>query len=240
MQWHEVESALSATYGSPRHGNPRNPTDCLFYLMLSRKTPIGTAGRVFERLRTHATPWDTLPDLPEEELLALLYGSGLEAVRATHLRQVAMLLNERFGRVSLEDLREWPDEASLSYLCTLPGIGMKTALCILLYGFNRQVFPADAHCIRVLQRMGAIPAGLAHRPAQRQLAELVPSELGYSLHVNLIAHGQQVCPAGRPKCAICAVRSYCAHGRANEPRLAAESPERYSADIPSVPTSSTT
>ncbi|HYG59856.1 MAG TPA: hypothetical protein VD902_17465 [Symbiobacteriaceae bacterium] len=222
MDWESLARLLSQTYGDPRHGNPTDPTDSLFYLMLSRKTPIATAGRIFSRLQEASARWDRLADMPEAEIAELLAGSGLEAIRAGHLRRVAGLLRERFGLVTLAPLRNWSDEDCLTFLSALPGVGMKTALCVMLYGLERQVFPADVHCIRVLGRMGVIDAHLAHRPAQRRLAVMVPEHLGYALHVNLVAHGQQVCRAGAPKCGACVVREFCAHGAADGLKIAEE------------------
>lgn len=214
MDWEGLSRALAARYGSPRHGNPTDPTDCLFYLMLSRKTPIRTAARVYKRLRATLRGWDGLLGLTQVELVRLLWGSGLEEIRAGHLLAVAGLLRDRFGAVTLEPLRQWPDDECLAFLMSLPGMGMKTALCVMLYGLDRPVFPADAHCIRVLKRMGVIDARLAHRPAQRELARIVPGHLGYVLHVNLVAHGQQICTARRPRCAECVVANYCLLGEA--------------------------
>lgn len=212
MDWEGLAWTLAERYGSPRHGNPTDPTDCLFYLMLSRKTPIRTAEKMYARLKAELPNWDSLLQLTREQLAELLHGSGLETIRAGHLLEVAGLLRARFGSVTLEPLRQWSDDECLNFLVSLPGMGMKTALCVMLYGLDRQVFPADAHCIRVLQRMGVIDTRLSHRPAQRELARMVPGHLGYVLHVNLVAHGQQVCTARHPRCGECVVASYCRWG----------------------------
>jgi len=212
VDWEGLSKALVARYGSPRHGNPTDPTDCLFYIMLSRKTPIRTAARVYDRLRAALYDWDDLLRLTQEQLVQLLWGSGLEEIRAGHLLAVAGLLRKRFGSVTLEPLRRWSDDECLNFLVSLPGLGTKTALCVMLYGLNRQVFPADAHCIRVLKRMGVIDVRLAHRPAQRELTRIVPGHVGYVLHVNLVAHGQQVCTARMPRCGECVVANYCRWG----------------------------
>lgn len=226
MDWETVSRLLEATHGNPRHGNPYKPVDCLFYLMLSRKTPIATAARIFGRLKELAPDWNDLLTHTPAELATAIRGSGLEEIRAAHIRQVVDHLSGRFGSVTLDPLRTWSDAECLKFLASLPGVGAKTAYCLMMYAMDRQVFPADAHCIRVLQRVGVIPAHLAHRPAQRQLAGLVPPHLAYKLHVNLVAHGQQVCRAVRPACTACAIREHCAYPsyRAEQ---AAERPDAY-------------
>lgn len=209
MDWEGLSRALAVRYGSPRHGNPTDPTDCLFYLMLSRKTRIRTAGKIYARLKKALPNWDGLLQLAHDELVKLLAGSGLETVRAGHLLKVAGLLRAQFGSVTLEPIRQWADGECLKLLVSLPGVGMKTALCVMLYGLNRPVFPADTHCIRVLKRMGVIDAHLSHGRSQQELARIVPGHLGYVLHVNLVAHGQQVCTAHNPRCGECVVANYC-------------------------------
>lgn len=213
MDWEALSKALEDAYGNPRHGNPEEPVDCLFYLMLSRKTPIPVAGRVLGRLRDLVGgDWNQLPDRDEKEIAAAIYGSGLEEIRAGHIRKVAAILREQFGYVTLDPLREWSDEECQRFLTRLPGVGVKTALCAMMYTLDRQVFPADAHCIRILKRIGVLPQHLEHRPAQQSLSRLVPPVLAYKLHVNLVAHGLNVCQAKRVVCCSCAVRQPCQQG----------------------------
>lgn len=223
--WPTLSRVLEEAYGNPRHGNPEEPMDCLFYLMLTRKTPIQTGQRVFADLKRLAPSWADLLLMPRETIMRALHGSGLEEIRAGHLRQVAQILFDRFGSVTLDPLRTFADEECVQFLTGLPGVGVKTALCVMLYALNRQVFPADAHCIRILGRLGVIPQHLQHRPAQRQLACLVPREFAYSLHVNLVAHEQSICKATRPRCEACVIRSHCSYG--NQAILAAEPSPAY-------------
>lgn len=178
--------------------------------MLSRKTPIAVAGRTLARLQALVgRDWNRLPATGQREIAAVLHGSGLEDIRAEHIREVAIQLQNRFGAVTLEPLRSWSDSECLKFLTGLPGVGAKTALCVEMYTLDRQVFPADAHCIRVLKRLGIVPVHMQHRPAQRLLAKVVPAEVAYKLHVNLLSHGKRICKARQPQCAECAIRRFC-------------------------------
>jgi endonuclease III len=103
-------------------------------------------------------------------------GGGLEATRAKHLQEVVATLKTEFGRVSLHRLHKWSNQKCLDFLTRLRGVGKKSALCVMMYGLNRKVFPADAHCIRILTRLGVLPEGLEHRPAQIQLLKKVPGD----------------------------------------------------------------
>ena len=101
-------------------------------------------------------------------------------------------------------------------------IQTKSAYCIMLYAFGRTVFPADTHVGRILARLGPYRElgleldGLDHKQLQKNLADLIPPNLRYSLHVNLVAHGREVCHAIKPDCASCELRLFCRYYRQEE------------------------
>jgi len=215
FDWGLATWALEVAHGSPRHGNPDDPLDCLLYVMLTRKTPISVGGNVFRRLQRRYRDWAAvLADTPAG-LRKLLHGSGLEEVKAGDMRAVLAAIQREFGGLSLDRLAGWSDDRCLRFLTGLPGVGTKTARCVMMYSLGRGVFPADTHCIRVLTRMGVVEGGLEHRVAQERLAAAVPGEYAYRLHVNLVAHGQKVCTTTSPSCSQCVVRKLCSRYRAN-------------------------
>jgi DNA (cytosine-5)-methyltransferase 1 len=144
-------------------------------------------------------------------------------VRAGELHAALRVIRDQLGDVTLEPLRHWNNQRCLAFLSALPGVGPKTAQCVMLYALRRKVFPADTHCIRVLARLGVIPLEFEdqarHKEAQKLLADgRIPSDLCYSLHVTLIRHGQEVCTPPNPRCDQCALRGLCAHYRAERHR----------------------
>jgi len=227
LDWEAIARLLEAEYGSPRHGNPTDPTDCLLYLMLSRKTPITAAMATFERLKAACGEWDALPGMSPATLRQALEGTGLETIRGQQMQEAARTVADRLGTVNLCALKGMADEECVQFLCGLPGVGLKTAYCVMMYTLGRAVFPADAHCIRIAKRLGVIPEGMEHRAAQRVLGRLVPPGVAYTLHVNLVAHGKAVCRAGRPYCEVCVVAGYCRDGRETGGQaMEARAPER--------------
>ncbi len=85
----------------------------------------------------------------------------------------------------------------------------------MMYAFGRQVFPADTHVGRVLSRLepfhelGLVLDGLDHKQLQAVLATLIPPNLRYSLHVNLVSHGREICRALKPLCSECDLKGFC-------------------------------
>jgi adenine-specific DNA glycosylase len=73
-------------------------------------------------------------------------------------------------------------------------------------------FPVDTHVHRIAARLGWIPPGITAEKAYRILAQAVPPDIRYDLHMALIAHGRTVCQAQRPRCGTCVLRDGCAYG----------------------------
>jgi DNA (cytosine-5)-methyltransferase 1 len=218
----EVARVLAVLYGTPDLGNKQDPTDELVYIILSRKTPVKVNQETFDALKARFPRWDDLLDAPRKEVERLVSPGGLAGKKATSLFGALKIVRETFGRCSLDPAREWPDDRLESFLCSLPEVQRKSAYCIMMYAFGRQVFPADTHVGRVLARLGPYRelglslVGLDHKKLQKILADLAPPNLRYSLHVNLVEHGRTICRAVRPLCGRCELRNFCSYYREGE------------------------
>ena len=218
----EVARLLALLYGTPNLGNKDDPTDELVYIILSRKTPEKAYQETFAALKARFPRWDDLLDAPRKEVEQLVSPGGLAGKKVTSLYGAFARLKETFGSCSLDGARDWPDDRLEAFLCSLPEIQKKSAYCIMLYAFKRQVFPADTHVGRVLSRLGPYREiglqlqGLDHKKLQRELTDLVPPPLRYSLHVNLVEHGREICRATKPLCDRCDLRPFCRYYRERE------------------------
>jgi DNA (cytosine-5)-methyltransferase 1 len=218
----EVARILAVLHGTPRLGNKNDPVDELVYIILSRKTREEAYQQAFDALKARFPSWDDLLLAPRSEVEALLSSSGLGEKKTASLFGALGAIAARFGRCTLEPARTWSDAELESFLCSLPELQRKSAYCIMLYAFARQVFPADTHVGRVLSRLepfrelGLVLSGLDHKQLQSVLADLVPPNLRYSLHVNLVSHGREVCRAQKPLCSECDLKGFCHTYRAAE------------------------
>ena len=218
----EIARILAVLYGTPDLGNKPDPTDELVYIILSRKTPEKAYQETFAALKSRFSRWDDLLAAPRDEVERLVGPGGLAGKKAASLFGALTAIRDEFGACSLEAAREWPDGRLEEFLCGLPGIQKKSAYCIMMYSFGREVFPADTHVGRVLSRLGPYRelgldlGGLDHKKLQRVLADLVPPPLRYSLHVNLVEHGRAVCRAPKPLCEGCELRPFCRYYRDRE------------------------
>jgi endonuclease-3 len=114
--------------------------------------------------------------------------------------------------LDLARLRRLPTTNTIEYLTSLPGVGMKTASCVLLFSLGRPVMPVDTHVHRVSRRLGWAPWNASPEKVQPILEALVPPRLVLSMHLLLVTHGRRLCKAGRPLCDRCPLRSRCAFG----------------------------
>jgi DNA (cytosine-5)-methyltransferase 1 len=224
----EVARILAVLYGTPDLGNKADPTDELVYIILSRKTREGAYQKGFKALKERFRTWDELLDTPRNEVEKLVFSGGLSSKKVASLYGALGTLRATFGSCTLEAAREWPDPKLEAFLCQLPEIQRKSAYCVMMFSFGRQVFPADTHVGRVLSRidpyhlLGLSLDGLDHKQLQRRLAGLVPPNLRYSLHVNLVEHGRAVCRSLNPLCEICELRKFCRYYRSRESARAME------------------
>jgi DNA (cytosine-5)-methyltransferase 1 len=226
--WREPDGSL------PRLGNPDNPLDDLIYLMLTRRGQIRQAQRLFASLRKsfsrrgHRRPdWGVFLAEGIEAMARRFTPLGMGQTRAREMHAALTLIKERFGDLSLDTLRRWNNERCIEFLCSLPGVSLKTAACVMLYTLGRRIFPSDVHCNRVLARLGVLPAEYGHQDkhkvAQRLLLDgRIPKDMAFSLHVTLIRHGQEICTSSNPQCDRCPLRGFCADYR----RRAAEQWEK--------------
>ena len=203
---------LKVTYHSPLLNNKTDPLDELVFILLSQMTNNVSYERVYDRLKSAVPNWNLLLDIPFSTLENLIRDAGLFRHRAIRLKQIATRLSHDFGTVSLDPLFDYEDARAQRYLMSLPGIGVKTAKCILMYSLGRQVLPVDTHSARVAFRLGLVTTS-DNVVVDNELSIVVPPKLRFDYHVNAIAHGRAVCRAQRPRCERCILLSLCQFGR---------------------------
>nr|HID13967.1 endonuclease III [Anaerolineae bacterium] len=205
-----IHRLLLAEYGDhPWH--PRDPVATLVSTILSQNTNDINRDRAFWRLRERFLTWEALRDAPVEELVEAIRPAGLAPTKAPRIQAALRRITAEQGELSLDFLAETPLEKAREWLLSLPGVGPKTAAIVLLFALGRPAFPVDTHVHRVAQRLGIIPDQTARVKAHELLEDLVPSEIYYPFHLNLIAHGRAVCHARTPECSRCILQDHCAY-----------------------------
>jgi endonuclease-3 len=194
--------------------------------VLSQHTSDVNSGRAFAQLKGRFPSWEQVADAPAEDIADAIRCGGIADQKARRIQQILAAIEEREGRIDLGRLNDLDDAAAEAYLESLPGVGPKTAACVLVFSLGRAAFPVDTHVHRVATRLGWIPAKTTADAAHRLLAPRVPPGIRYDLHVAMITHGRTVCRAQRPRCDVCVLRDLCAYGSATaHTRLPAAGPQ---------------
>jgi endonuclease III len=208
-----VTDRLVAKYGVPSLGNFRDPVQEIFYITLSARTTDSQYRRTYRALQSQ---YPTLTDLASasiEEILSCIQDGGLGKKRAAHVRGIAVELLTRFGAAPSRRLRTMSAREAFDVLNGLPGMGPKSALCVMMYSLDHDTFPVDTNVQRVASRLGALAPRLKHWQAQQRLPALVPEGRSKELHIGLVVHGRAVCLPGKPRCENCVLADLCQYGK---------------------------
>jgi endonuclease-3 len=186
--------------------------DGLIGTILSQHTSDTNSARAFASLKKTFPSWDQAVDAPVAEIAAAIRSGGLAEMKAPRIKAILQEIEDREHRLDLSRLYELSDAEVDAYLRSLPGVGPKTAACVLVFSMGRAAFPIDTHVHRVTGRLGWIGSKTSAEKAHDQLAPRVPPEIRYSLHVALIKHGREICKARRPLCTRCVILDFCEAG----------------------------
>jgi endonuclease-3 len=111
--------------------------------------------------------------------------------------------------LSLDWLPHVPLAQARDYLVELPGVGRKTAACVLLFAYGLRDVPVDTHVSRVGVRLHLLQDGAPFERLHDQMLALTPPGQELELHVNLLRHGRRTCHARSPECHSCALARMC-------------------------------
>jgi len=209
----EVHERLLKTYGKPSQRDDRDPVAVLVSTILSQNTNDVNRDRAFRRLRERFPTWQAVRDADEEALKETVRTAGLANHKAPTIQRALRHIGAHQDQMSLDFLREQPVEEAKSWLTEIKGVGPKTAAIVLLFGLGMPAFPVDTHVHRVTQRLGLIGPKTSREQAHQVLESLLPEELYYPFHLNLIRHGREICTARQPRCPECPLRDICAYGK---------------------------
>ncbi|HZV52465.1 MAG TPA: endonuclease III [Candidatus Dormibacteraeota bacterium] len=199
----------------PLAPRPRLPVlDELIATVLSQHTSDRNSERAFFLLRSRFPSWEEVRHAPTGEIADAIRCGGIADQKAVRIQRILAEIERREGVLDLERLRRLDDAEVERYLTSLPGVGPKTAACVLLFAMGRPAFPVDTHVHRVTTRLGWLRVGATAEEAHRVLSALVPPDIRHDLHLALVTHGRRVCRARVPHCPTCPIRRWCTRGPA--------------------------
>ncbi len=209
MPMAEILDRLEAAYGKAVLRTRRPALDELVLTILSQNTSDRNSEHAYARMRERFPAWEDVRDAPEAELVEALRPGGLAVQKAPRIQAVLRDLD----RLDLEWLGGLPADEAMRWLVALPGVGPKTASCVLLFSLDVPVMPVDTHIHRIALRVGLVPAGTGADAAHALLTAMTPADRMLEGHLLLIRHGRTTCTARRPRCEECVLLDLCDYGR---------------------------
>ena len=209
MAIEEVIELLEQEYGAREWQPDREPIDVLIGTILSQNTSDVNSGRAFDSLKVSFDSWEAVASAPAEHIARVIKSGGLFRIKAIRIKQILEQIEKEQGHISLDFLDSMNMAEAKDYLMHLPGVGHKTASCVLLFSLGKPSLPVDTHVFRVAKRLGLIDSRVSIDKAHSLLQEQIPPSKVYQFHIHLIEHGRQICHARRPRCNKCILRAAC-------------------------------
>ena len=207
-----IRDRLRAVYGIPIMAPHGRPLDELILTVLSQSTNDRNRDVAFLRLR-ELGDWEQIRQAPVERLEYAIRPGGISYVKSDRIKAILEAIStsapDPAEPLSLEWMTQAPVPDSRDYLVGLPGVGRKTAACVLLFSYGLREVPVDTHVGRVGTRLGLLRAGASSEALHDQMLALTPPGQELELHVNLLRHGRRTCHARVPACERCALARMC-------------------------------
>lgn len=207
-----IRDRLRELYGRKVNHPHGHPIAELVRTVLSQNTSDTNRDVAYARLRERFPTWVELRDAPLQDVVEAIRPGGLAETKAPRIQEILRRLPQDGCDPTLDWLAEAPRDEAMAYLTSLPGVGRKTAACVMLFALGRPEIPVDTHVHRVGGRLGLFPERAPFELAHDEMLRVAGADDAYELHVNLIAHGRAICRP-RPRCGECALRRMCPYYR---------------------------
>lgn len=177
----------------------RSSFQILISTILSARTKDTTTIPICKKLFEKYPSAEQLAKAKSSDVQRIIYGIGFYKTKAARIIEVAKILVEKYGGGVPADIEK---------LLDLPGVGRKTANCVLVYAFRKPSIPVDTHVHRISNRLGWVKT---KSPEETELAlqKIVPKKYWVDVNEHLVTHGQTICVPISPFCSKCPVFKYC-------------------------------
>ena len=177
----------------------QDPFKILISTILSARTRDANTRIATEKLFAKFSTPKTIAEANLDEIELLIRSSGFYKVKATRIKDVSRILVERYNSNVPDNYEE---------LISLPGVGSKTANCVLVYAYKVPAIPVDVHVHRISNRLGWVKTKTPPK-TEVALKNTIPKELWLKLNRLIVRFGQQICISIKPKCESCSINNIC-------------------------------
>jgi len=183
----------------------RDPYRVLVRTILSQRTKDANTDKATTQLFDKYRDIHEVADAPIEDIEKLIKSAGFFRVKASRIKEVSLLLLDHYGGVVPDNLKE---------LLELPGVGQKTANCVLVFAFQKPAIPVDTHVHRIPNRWGIVHTSTPEK-TEAELMKIVPKHLWIDINDLIVQFGQTICRPVHPKCEECPLTDLCEYYHEN-------------------------
>jgi endonuclease-3 len=212
-----IRDRLRLVYGVPLAKPHGHPIAELILTVLSQSTNDRNRDVAYLALRERWPTWEEVRDAPVDALEEAIRPGGISRVKSARIKSILRAITEtapEHGASPDEPLSlDWLPELSVPdaqrYLVGLPGVGRKTAACVLLFALGMRDVPVDTHVSRVGTRLALFRPRAPFEELHDTMLEITPPGEELEFHINLLRHGRRTCHARGPACTECALLRTC-------------------------------
>jgi endonuclease-3 len=200
---------LIKEYGHRELKPHHDPLAELVRTILSQNTSDVNSRPAFRSLISTFDTWEKVIQADTALIAGAIKRGGLARIKALRIQQALKDIEQKRGVIDLGFLEYISFPEAREWLMRLPGVGYKTANCVLLFALGKPALPVDTHIYRVSKRLGLVRENASLDEAHNILEPMVPRDHIYEFHVLMIEHGRRICIARNPQCTQCVLNSIC-------------------------------
>lgn len=183
----------------------RGPFSILIGTILSARTKDENTTKVVKKLFSKYKSPRALSNAKIKDVEKIIKSIGFYHVKAKRIVEVASIINSQYrGKVP----------TSLEELIKLPGVGRKTANCVLVYGFDKPAIPVDTHVHRISNRLGLVNTKTPEE-TEIELMKKIPKKFWLEINDTFVMYGQNICKPISPLCNVCKIKNRCKYYKTN-------------------------
>lgn len=175
------------------------PFSILIGTILSARTKDETTTKVVNVLFSKYKNVKTLANANLKDVEKIIKSIGFYHIKAKRIIEVSKIIDSKYkGKV--------PD--NLEKLLKLPGVGRKTANCVLVYAYDKPAIPVDIHVHRISNRLGLVKTKTPEE-TELELMKKIPKKFWLEINDTFVMYGQNICKPISPMCNICKIKKNC-------------------------------
>ncbi len=182
-----------------REAENGSPLSILIGTILSARTRDESTSAVVRELFSKYKTARSLAKAKLSDVEKIIKRTGFYHVKAKRIIEVASIIDSKYSGLVPKTMEE---------LISLPGVGRKTANCVLVYAFDEPAIPVDTHVHRISNRLGLVKTKIPEE-TEIELMKKIPREYWIRINDTFVMYGQNICKPISPMCPVCQIKKEC-------------------------------